>query len=97
MEFKNKNGKNIQCKMSCIPIRLCEFPAKELVLAVVYGFGKESMLLLSQLKMQEKKKLYHIIAILSHDNGYPFWDVSYRPPRVPHVSFSPSICHIYHT
>ena len=28
--------------------------------------------------------------------GYSSQSVSHRPPRVPHVSFSPSICHIYH-
>lgn len=61
MDFKDKKGRAIQCKMSCIPMRLCEFPSKELVLAVVYGFGEAPMLLLSNLKMQEKKKLCHII------------------------------------
>ena len=61
MDFKDKKGRSIQCKMSCIPVRLCEFPSKDLVLAVVYGFGEEPMLLLSNLKMQEKKKLCHII------------------------------------
>ena len=61
MDFKDKKGKTVQCRMSCIPVRLCEFPGKELVLAVVYGFGAEPMLLLSNLKMQEKKKTvpYH--------------------------------------
>lgn len=47
--------------MGCIPVRFCEFPSKELVLTVVYGFGEEPMLLLSNLKMQEKKRLCHII------------------------------------
>ena len=47
--------------MSCVPVRLCEFPSKEMVLTVVYGFGAEPMLL-SNLKMQEKKRLCHIIA-----------------------------------
>ncbi len=61
MDFKNKNGKRAQCKMSCIPARLCEFPNKEPVLAAVYGFEEEPMLLLSNLNMQEKKKLCHII------------------------------------
>lgn len=61
MDFKDKKGRTIQCKMSCIPVRLCEFPSRELVLTVVYGFGEEPMLLLSNLKMQEKKKLCHII------------------------------------
>ncbi len=47
--------------MNCIPIGLCELVSKELALTVVYGFGAEPMFLLSNLKMQEKKKLYHII------------------------------------
>ena len=61
MDFKDKRGKSVPCKMSCIPVRLCEFPSKELLLTVVYGFGKEPMLLLSNLKLQEKKKRCHII------------------------------------
>lgn len=47
--------------MSCIPVKLCEFPTKDLILVVVYGFGSEPMLLLSNRKMQEKKKLCHIV------------------------------------
>lgn len=62
MDFTDKSGKTINCKISCIPVRLCEFPAKELVLIAVYGFGAEPMLLLSNLRMQEKKKLCHIVA-----------------------------------
>lgn len=61
MDFKDKNGKTINCKMSFIPIKLCEFPTKDMVLVVVYGFGSEPMLLLTNLKMQEKKKLCHIV------------------------------------
>ena len=61
MTFKDKKGKTIDCKMSCIPVKLCEFPNKELVLIVVYGFGLEPMMLLSNLKMHEKKKLCHIV------------------------------------
>jgi len=62
MDFKDKSGKIINCKMSCIPVKLCEFPTKELTLVAVYGFGAEPMLLLSSLKMQEKKRLCHIVA-----------------------------------
>ncbi len=62
MDFKDKSGRAVHCKMSCIPVRLCEFPGRELTLTVVYGFGAEPMLLLSSLKIQEKKKLCHIIA-----------------------------------
>ena len=62
MDFKDKSGKTVNCKMSCIPVKLCEFPTKELTLVAVYGFGAEPMLLLSNLKMQEKKRLCHIVA-----------------------------------
>ena len=61
MSFKDKSGRTVNCKMSCIPVKLCEFPSKELTLVVVYGFGAEPMLLLSNLKMQEKKRLCHIV------------------------------------
>ncbi len=62
MDFKDKSGKKVSCKMSCIPVKLCELPTKELTLVAVYGFGREPMLLLSNLKMQEKKRLCHIVA-----------------------------------
>lgn len=39
MNFKDKHGKKIECKISYIPVRLCEFPNKALVLVAVYGFG----------------------------------------------------------
>ena len=60
--FLKRSERFVIRKMSCIPVRLCEFPEKELVLTVVYGFGEEPMLLLSNLKMQEKKRLCHIVA-----------------------------------
>ena len=61
MDFKDKKGKKVECKMSCIPVKLCEFPKKDLTLVVVYGLGKEPMLLLTNLNIQEKKKLCQII------------------------------------
>ncbi len=61
MNFRNKSGKTVDCKMSCIPVRLCGFPTKEMTLVAVYGFGAEPMLLLPNLKMQEKKRLCHIV------------------------------------
>lgn len=62
MDFKDKRGKKTACKMSCVPVKLCEFPTKELTLVAVYGFGAEPMLLLSNLNMREKKRLCHIVA-----------------------------------
>ena len=61
IDFKGKNYKNVNCKMSFIPVKLCEFPTKDMVLVAVYGFGKEPMLLLTNLKIQEKKKLCQIV------------------------------------
>ena len=62
MGFMDKHGKKIECKISYIPVRLCEFPDRELVLAVVYGFGAQPMLLLTNIEITEKKKLCLIVA-----------------------------------
>ncbi len=61
MNFKDKNDRELNCKISCIPIKLCEFLTNELTLIAVYGFGAEPMLLLSNLNIQEKKCLCHIV------------------------------------
>ena len=64
MGFTDRNGKTIQCKISYIPVKLCAFPEKELVLVAVYGFGKNPMLLLTNMEIQEaplKKKLCIIV------------------------------------
>ena len=57
MDFKDKHGKKIECKISYIPVQLCEFPNKTLVLVAVYGFGAQPMLLLTNLDLSEKEKL----------------------------------------
>ena len=57
MDFMDKHGKKLECKISYIPVRLCEFPNKALVLVAVYGFGVQPMLLLTNLDVSEKKKL----------------------------------------
>jgi hypothetical protein len=62
MDFRDKQGKKMECKISYIPVKLCEFPDKDLVLVVVYGFGKEPMLLITNLGVTEKKKLCMIVA-----------------------------------
>ncbi len=56
--FSSRRSNKMQCKMSCIPVRLCEFPVKKLVLSVVYGFAalEQPMLLLLNLKIREKNK-----------------------------------------
>lgn len=62
MDFMDKHGKKVACKISYIPVRLCEFPNKEIILVVVYGFGVQPMLLLTNLDLSEKKKLCMIAA-----------------------------------
>ena len=61
LDFMDKRKKKTECGISYIPVQLCEFPDKELVLVVIYGFGKEPMLLLTNLKITEKKKLCMIV------------------------------------
>lgn len=62
MDFIDKHGKKINCKISYIPISLCEFPNMALVLVAVYGFGVQPMLLLTNIDMSERKKLCMIVA-----------------------------------
>ena len=62
MDFMDKHGKKVECKISYIPVRLCEFPNRELVLVAVYGFGTQPMLLLTNLEITERKKLCLIAA-----------------------------------
>jgi len=64
MDFMDKRGKKIQCKISYIPVKLCAFPQKDLVLVAVYGFGKNPMLLLTNMeihKTSQKKELCIIV------------------------------------
>ena len=43
MDFMDKHGKKIECKISYILVKLYKFPTKDLVLVVVYGFGAQPM------------------------------------------------------
>ena len=54
MDFITKDAKKVECKISIIPISLPKYPGGELNLVVVYGFGKEPMLLLTNLKSDDK-------------------------------------------
>ena len=44
MDFKDKHGKKTECRISYIPVSLCEFPDRDLVLAAVYGMLAPSLL-----------------------------------------------------
>ncbi len=55
LEFKDKNGVKKDVKISIVPIKLCDFKKTELNLIVVYGFGSEPMLLITNLKSDDKR------------------------------------------
>lgn len=55
MDFTDKNGKRLECKISLIPVSLPKYPSKALNLVVVYGFGKEPMLLMTNLKSDDTR------------------------------------------
>lgn len=54
LRFKKKNRKEIDCKISIAPIRLCCRPEEELNLVVCRGLGQEPMLLVTNLKSDDE-------------------------------------------
>lgn len=54
LEFKDKNNILRDVKISIIPIKLCEFKDVPLNLVVVYGFGNTPMMLITNLKSDDK-------------------------------------------
>ena len=55
LRFKKKNKKRVDCKMSVVPVRLCFMPDVELNLVICHGLGQESMMLLTNLKSDDKR------------------------------------------
>ncbi|MCQ2755204.1 MAG: transposase [bacterium] len=55
LKFKKKNGINADCKITIIPIRLVCRPKDDLNLVVCYGFGKEPMLIITNLQSTDKR------------------------------------------
>ena len=55
LKFRKKNGIGADCKISIIPVSLACRPSDELNLVVCYGFGKEPMLLITNLKSNDKR------------------------------------------
>ena len=55
LEYADKSCVKRNVKISIIPIRLCEFKNTELNLVVVYGFGKTPMMLITNLKSDDKR------------------------------------------
>jgi len=55
LRFKRKNRKQVDCKVSIVPIRLCFRPDVELNLVICHGIGQEPMLLLTNLKSDDDR------------------------------------------
>ena len=55
LEYKDKSGFKRNVKISIIPIKLCEFKNTELDLVAVYGFGKVPMMLITNMKSDDKR------------------------------------------
>ena len=55
LNFANKHGFKTECKLSIIPIRLVCRPNDDLNLVVCYGFGKCPMMLITNLKSEDKR------------------------------------------
>lgn len=55
MDFKDKKGTKRECKISVIPVSLPKYPHVSFNMVVVYGFGKNPMILLTNLKSEDKR------------------------------------------
>jgi len=55
IDFHDKKGKPLSCKTTVIPVSLPKYPNIPLNLVVVYGFGKEPMLLLTNMKREDTR------------------------------------------
>ena len=55
LDFQDKKGKTISCKTTFIPVSLPKYPNTPINLVAVYGFGKEPMLLLTNLKSEDTR------------------------------------------
>lgn len=63
LSFTKKNGFNTECKLSIIPIRLVCKPNDDLNLVVCYGFGKEPMMLITNLKSEDKRLSVAVVKV----------------------------------
>ena len=63
LSFTKKNGFNTECKLSIIPIRLACKPNDDLNLVVCYGFGKDPMMLITNLKSEDKRIAVAVVKV----------------------------------
>ena len=55
LKFKSKDGKKVKCKISIVPVELPNYPGKKLNLVICRGFGKEPLMLLTNLDSGDKR------------------------------------------
>lgn len=55
LKYKRKNRKQVECKISIVPIRLCCRPKEELNLVICRDFGEDPMLLITNLKSDDDR------------------------------------------
>jgi len=55
LRFKKKNSKQVDCKISIVPIRLCCRPNEELNLVVCRNLGQDSMMLITNMKSDDDR------------------------------------------
>jgi len=55
LKFESKDGKKVNCKISIVPVELPDFPGKKLNLVICHGFGKDPLILLTNLERADKR------------------------------------------
>lgn len=63
LNFENKSGLKAECKIAIIPVRLVCRPDDELNLVVCYGFGKIPMMLITNLKSDDKRLSVAVVKV----------------------------------
>jgi hypothetical protein len=55
LKFESKDGKKVACKISIVPVSLPDYPDEPLNLIFCYGFGKEPLMLLTNLESDDPR------------------------------------------
>jgi len=55
MKYKKKNGKQVECKISIVPIRLCCRPEEDLNLVICHDIGQTPMLLITNMRSDDDR------------------------------------------
>jgi hypothetical protein len=55
LKFEAKDGKKVNCKISIVPVTLPNYPDTKLNMVICNGFGKEPLMLLTNLESDDKR------------------------------------------